>query len=204
MRRKTSRQYLAFLLGGLVVLVGGCKSAPPPEPPYTPGEGAVGFDVVREATSANSKGSTNWLATFKSEGHTAHFMIELGGATASSTGRVRIGFGKGRFTAIQDSDNSVLMAELGRALEAKSLLQKSARVASLPFEYAALGDDLYRGPNGGLSGDRKGNWIALKVFLGDDEGEVFLNLNPVLHKGEFSVKDSDYGDFVVRELAKVL
>jgi len=46
----------------------------------------------------------------------------------------------------------------------------------------------------------------MKIFLGkgDSEGEVFLNFNSALGKGEFSIKDSDYGDFVIAELAKVL
>ena len=38
----------------------------------------------------------------------------------------------------------------------------------------------------------------------DDEAVVFLNLNPVLGKGKFSIKDSEYGDYLLRELAKVL
>lgn len=50
----------------------------------------------------------------------------------------------------------------------------------------------------------KGNWIAAKLFFGGDQGEVFLNLNPALGKAEFSIKDSDYGDYVIGELAKVL
>jgi len=40
--------------------------------------------------------------------------------------------------------------------------------------------------------------------LGDGSSEVFLNLNPALGKGEFSIKDPEYGDGVLQELAKVL
>ena len=48
-------------------------------------------------------------------------------------------------------------------------------------------------------------WIVLKLFLpkGGDKGEVFLNLNPVLGRGEFSIKDEDYGDYLLRQFAKV-
>jgi len=48
--------------------------------------------------------------------------------------------------------------------------------------------------------------VIVKLFLpkGGDDGEVFLNINPLLGKGEFSIKDADYGDFVVQELARVL
>lgn len=46
----------------------------------------------------------------------------------------------------------------------------------------------------------------MKIFIGkkDDPAEVFLNFNTVLRKGEFSIKDPDYGDDVLKELAKVL
>jgi len=44
----------------------------------------------------------------------------------------------------------------------------------------------------------------MKIFLGEGDtgGEVFLNLNWVLGKAEFSIKDSDYGDFVIAELGE--
>jgi len=46
----------------------------------------------------------------------------------------------------------------------------------------------------------------MKIFLpkGSDDGEVFLNINRIDGKGEFSIKDSDYGDYVLNALAKVL
>jgi len=46
----------------------------------------------------------------------------------------------------------------------------------------------------------------MKIFIGegDQEGEVFLNFNLAIRKGQLSMKDPDYGDLVLRELAKVL
>ena len=46
----------------------------------------------------------------------------------------------------------------------------------------------------------------MKIFIGEgeEEGEVFLNLNPVIKKGQFSIKDAEYGDIVLRQLARVL
>jgi hypothetical protein len=49
--------------------------------------------------------------------------------------------------------------------------------------------------------------MTIKLFLpkgGHDQGEVFLNLNPLLGKGEFSLKDSDYGDYLLKQFAQVL
>jgi hypothetical protein len=46
----------------------------------------------------------------------------------------------------------------------------------------------------------------MKTFIGkgDQEGQVFLNLNPVSMRGQFSIKDPEYGDIVVTRLAEVL
>jgi len=46
----------------------------------------------------------------------------------------------------------------------------------------------------------------MKLFIGegDQEGEVFLNTNLVIKKGQFSIKDPDYGDAVLAQLARVL
>ena len=46
----------------------------------------------------------------------------------------------------------------------------------------------------------------MKIFIGkgDQEGQVFLNLNPVSRRGQFSIKDPEYGDIMVARLAEVL
>jgi hypothetical protein len=69
-----------------------------------------------------------------------------------------------------------------------------------------LGEKLSREKDGSQSPDPPGDWTSMKIFLpkGGDDGEFFLDVNPVLGKAEFSVKDSDYADYVLRELAKVL
>jgi hypothetical protein len=36
------------------------------------------------------------------------------------------------------------------------------------------------------------------------EGELYLNINPVIKKGQFSSKDADHGDVVLAQLATVL
>lgn len=81
-----------------------------------------------------------------------------------------------------------------------------ARTLDLSFNLVVLGENLSRDAGGGLSDKPPGDWISTKIFLpkDGDDGEVFLHLNPILGKGEFSIKDSDYGDFVLQELAKVL
>src|SRR5262249_9779853 len=115
--------------------------------------------------------------------------------------------GEGRFLAVAGSDNSVLLQDLKKALDAKHMPGHSPRTAELAFDAVVLGQKQSRGPSGGFSSKPRGGWILIKLFFlkgRDDEAEMFLNLNPVRGKGEFSIKDSDYGDYLLREFAKVL
>ncbi len=147
------------------------------------------------------------FAIHTAEGKTAKFRIELGPATpseAKDTKDFRFSFGAGRFASETGSDPTVFLAELKKALEAKSLPKNVQKVPSVQFDFAVLGENQSRGKDGGFSDHPRGNWTTIKIFLAHGEGEVFLNINPKLGKGEFAIKDSDYGDIVLAELAKVL
>jgi len=113
-------------------------------------------------------------------------------------------FGKGRILAQPGSDATPFLEALKKALEAKKIPKNTPRVASIPFTYAVLGENMSRDANG--FGDKPGHWMPMKIFFNEDENEseVFLNLNPLINKGEFAIKDEDYGDLVLSELAKVL
>jgi hypothetical protein len=98
------------------------------------------------------------------------------------------------------------MEDLMKALDAKQVPASSPRVSDLAFGAVLLGVTQSKDPSGGFSDKPKGDWETIKVFLprGGDDAEFFLNINPVAGKAEFSIKDSDYGDYVVAQLAKVL
>jgi hypothetical protein len=166
-------------------------------------EGAVAFEI-RPVHSTSA--SRLWLATYAAAGKTAKFRIELGpglfGDDEDKT--LHVSFGKGRFLSEPGSDASVFLEDLKKALEARTLPNKVVRVTSLPFEFAILGEDQSRTSEGGFNKTPPGHWTAMKIFLADGEGEVFLNLNTASNKAEFSIKDSDYGDIVLAQLAKVL
>jgi hypothetical protein len=186
----------------LFMIVSG-QSNIPAEPPYVSIPGSVGFDVKLVNGPANLRQPTLWLATHKFKSHLAVFRIELKAITKFSDGTFPIGFGIGRFLAEPGSDSVALIQALKKELQAKRLPAKPRRVTGLSFEYAVLGRGDQRAPDGSFD-SHKGTWIELKLFFGDDKGEVYLNLNPVSGKGEFSIKDSDYGDYVVSRLAQVL
>ncbi len=184
----------------LMIILG--QSNIPGEPPYTYIPGSVGFDVKLASGPANLSKSTVWIVTHKSKNHLATFRVELNAATKSGA-PMPISFGRGSFLAEAGSDATAIVQILKKELQAKRVPLKAKRVAKLPFEYAVLGRGDRRAPDGSFDFN-KGTWIELKLFFGDDKGEVYLNLNPVSGKGEFSIKDSDYGDYVVSRLAQVL
>jgi hypothetical protein len=146
-------------------------------------------------------------ASYTSQGKTARFTIEIGKSKASGPSDFPIKTGIGRFIAEPESDASILLADLQKALGAKQLPAVPAKLDSLPFVFAIVGERLSQAAaDGGFNYSPSGNWTAMKIFIGegDQEGQVFLNFNLALKKGQFSIKDPDYGDLVLRELAKVL
>jgi hypothetical protein len=164
--------------------------------------GYVMFGIQNLPSADEEPNGARWFATYIAEGKVAKFQIEFDKPEHSDS--ADISFGKGRFARIPGSDSSVLIRDLQKALEATVLPTKVTRVATLPFEFAIIGERLSRDQEGGLNVKPEGEWMAVKLFFSGDEGEVFMNLAPNLGKAEFTIKDSDYGNFVVGELAKVL
>jgi hypothetical protein len=192
----------AFVFAGLCV---GCEKqeAQPIAEPQVPavGDSWVMFSL-RPADGPASGEVKRYQAAYVADGKTARFDIEL--TMARPSGQLPVAFSKGKFIAVANSDASGFLLALQKTLQAKTLPTNSARVAELPFSVAILGDHVSHSPNGGFAVKPPGNWTTTKLFLGDGSAEVYLSLNPVLGKGEFAIKDQDYGDAVLQELAKVL
>jgi hypothetical protein len=195
-----------FIIGFLVAaLCAGCEKQEPqpiaePQVPAV-GDGWLMFSL-RPADGASSDDVKRYSAAYVADGKTARFEIEL--TMARPSGQIPIAFTKGKFIAVPNSDASSLLLALRKTLEAKTFPPNAVRVAELPFRAVILGDHVSHSPNGGFAVKPPGNWTTIKLFLGDGSSEVYLNLNPVLGKGEFAIKDQDYGDGVLQELAKVL
>ncbi len=89
---------------------------------YLPDAASVAFDL-EPVQLVN--GSLQLKATYASQGKTADFSIELGPAKASGSGGTRdspINTGEGRFVAEAESDASILLADLQKALEARAIV----------------------------------------------------------------------------------
>ena len=115
---------------------------------------------------------------------------------------------KGAFISEPDSQYSEFLRQVAKALEAKNIKGRKSKTGRLDFTIAVLGQNLSRGSGanilaGSFTSEPRGDWIATKVFVGDDAGEFFLNLNSKEGRGEISIKDPEYGDVVLRELSRV-
>ena len=198
-------RYFVISCIALFMLVGGaCKQQS--SETYIPVEGAIGFDI--EPVKA-ADGALHFIGSYNAQGKTARFRIQFGqatGATETDDKPFKFEFGKGKLIAETGSDASVLLADLAEALEAKALPKKVQRTSELSFTYATLGEHMSQSARGGFNARPSGNWTTTKIFIeqGEQEGEVFLNFNPVIRKAQFSIKDPDYGDFLLAQLAKVL
>lgn len=173
---------------------------------YLSDSGSVGFDIE---SLENENGSLRVLAIYTSQGRTARFRVEFGfaktvGAKGPQDFPMKVG--EGRFVSVPGSDAGVLLLDLKKALEAKALPSKVQRAESLPFSFARIGENLSQGASGGFKTSPPGNWTAIKIFFGEgeQEAELFLNINQVMRKGQFSIKDADYGDLALAQLARVL
>jgi len=161
-------------------------------------------EVSRQIVEGSDE--VTWLATHDSKAGAARFKIRM--ILKKPSGDQPMVFSKGAFLREKDSKPSEFLRQIAKALEANGSGTGKPKVDVLDFTVALLGQRLSRGSGpdqfaGGFTSEPPGDWIATKVFVADGEGEFFLNLNPKEGVGEISIKDSDYGDIVLKELARV-
>jgi hypothetical protein len=164
-------------------------------------QGSVRFKIV-EVRVPNGSAVREWSAIFESKGAITKFGIKLDLGSVNS--KELFTFAKGSFQRVEGSKPEPLLQALKVALEAKKYPKGIRSVSSLPFTCAVLGMNQSQERMGGFSSNPPGNWIVTKVFLADGEAEVFLNLNPKEGIAEFSIKDEEYGNTVLKSLATVL
>lgn len=178
--------------------------------PITPsdaGPPSVIFNLKLVETRQGLPTARIYECSYAARGSTARFRLELVyGTLQKDSDGLSTAPADGKFIAMNGSENSTLIEDLKNALEAKKMPTNVKRVKELPFDAVILGQNMSRNPSGGLAQNPPGNWTGSKIFLpkGGDDGQVFLNISQSEGKGEFSLKDSDYGDYVLAQLAGVL
>lgn len=206
---------LAWVLLGVI----GCKPHPKQGAQHAPNDvvrephvredmlAPVVFDITPITTFRSSEGWHSYECVYRAGGKAAKFRLEWKQKGAMTTDDAfPVAAAEGRFVAVTSSDNTVLLGDLKKALDAKSTFVPQVRIAELEFDAVLMGQHQSRNSSDEFFEHPSGNWMLLKLFLpkGGDDGEVFLNLDPASGKGEFSIKDSDYGDYLLKELAQVL
>jgi hypothetical protein len=160
----------------------------------------VTFDI--KPSLASSADSELFDCTYLARNKTARFRLRFK-QLSPMKGELPMASAEGVFISVPGSDNSSLLEDLKAALEAATIPSSSARIRELPFDAVVLGMNESRNSNGGYVDNPHGDWMTIKLFFpkGGDDGEVFLNINRVLRKAEFSIKDSDYGDYLLSQFA---
>jgi hypothetical protein len=190
-----------FLLLLLIASVACNKKAPESAPAetYSATPNAVALDII---PLASLDGSSRWLATYTDDYRITKLEIDFlkpadDTAAASASGH-------GKFVSQPGSDPIPLLDALQKALQARRRPTYAREVDELPFTFIATGENVSRSPDGSFVNNPPGNWITTKIFLANDQAEVYFNYNPAIHKAEFTMKDPQYGDKVLSELAKIL
>jgi hypothetical protein len=188
----------------------GCadKTSKAPTPKQEAGVYPGSFRIKEISSQNEAEGTLKvWLATASRGEMSTQFRIEL--LLKSPKGDAPFSFTKGALMREAKSEGKPFLAEIARILEAKKVPEKTTPLDRLEFEVAILGTSLSRQPGsdqlaGSFTSNPPGPWITAKVFVAGGEGEFYLNLNPAEGLGEISIKDEEYGDIVVQELAKIL
>ncbi len=116
-------------------------------------------------------------------------------------------FTTGKFIRVNDFpapwDGSWFLRELMRVLEVSSFPKDVELSQELPFSAVILGVNLQRN-SGGFSGEKRGNWMPVKIAVGVPSSEVYMHLNAEEGIGEFAIKDKDYGQTIINEFGKII
>jgi hypothetical protein len=164
-----------------------------------PEPGRVRFGIRQSSRRAQSDGEEiTWLATYKSKSGSARFEISL--ILPKPGGKPSFGISKGTFISDRNSDYSEFLRAVANALEADKIEAGEPRTDRLEILCSVFGQNVKNRADGAQG---RADWTLTKIYVADGEGEFFLNLNPKAGIGEISIKDSGYGDIVVRELSRV-
>lgn len=195
---------LALVLALVSVLVSGLVPAGCLSELRTPSPSPYAVLFRLEPAEARTPGRVAWLATYEKGGSVARFRIEM---QPEPVGTRLPTFIRCALLREPGSDGSAFLEELAAALDGR-VPPVGPGVAVIEASAALLGRDLSRGGSGNIiagsfGSEPRGDWISTKLFLGEAQSEVFLNLDPVGGYGELSTKDPAYGDDVLRELGRL-
>jgi len=182
----------ARLLVALSMVVGSCTRA---EPTPFPGGGD------RVPLAMRLVGDSVWELSYRTQHGESRLRVRPQIRTVPDS----IPFGAATWTlyAVPGYSPRTLLSALATAHETPDTVTLASPRDSLPLDVALLAVNAARNSEGAFGRAGTGSWIAAKLFFADDEGEVYLNLNPARNEAEFGVKDPEYGPVVLRELGRL-
>ncbi|RUM22217.1 hypothetical protein EFQ99_25345 [Rhizobium vallis] len=183
-----TRRSALIILASAVLPGGACAQNQPPGGDGIPEPLAFGIAQLPSGSDANVLAL---MASYGEGDNETKFVIELQSES------------HGVFRHVPGSHPVRFFEELGKALIASAPRLSDEKQETLPFDTAFLGPPTIRNPGGGYGG-APGDWYTTKLFLGQDQSEVYFNFNLVSGEAEFSIKDEDYGNAVLSELSKVI
>jgi hypothetical protein len=152
-------------------------------------------------------GTAHYKAAAGAPGSSCEFEILLG--AIKPTEASPFSFTTAALIRAAHADCEGFLSALAPELGFDGPLPTPPAVAKLDASIAILGVGQSRATHeaevaGGFTSTPPGPWLVTKLFLADGEGEVSLNLDERDKVGELSIKDTDYAQVVVTELAKIL
>ena len=182
----------AWLVAALSTVLGSCTRS---EATPFPGGGD------RVPLSMRLVGDSVWELSYRNEHGESRLRVRAQIRTLPDS----IPFGSATWTlyAVPGYSPRPLLSALANAHGTPDTVTLASPRDSIRLDVALLAVNAARNSEGAFGRAGTGSWIAAKLFFADDEGEVYLNLNPAREEAEFGVKDPEYGPAVLRELGRV-
>lgn len=166
-----------------------------------PGGGVVQFTIQEIASNPMAAGDMKiWRATYHDQqGHLSTFKIQL----RVSKPRVGAAFVvvPGSFMRDRASDTQPLINALAAALEVSAGAISAEKAESVPFSALILNSAAAEPNNGAATA---GMPITTTVFVGKEEAQFYLSLNPAAGIGQITLKDPAHSVVVLKEISKIL
>lgn len=183
-----TRRSALMILAGAVLPGSACAENQVPDDVGLPKP--LAFRIVQLPSGSNTDVLT-LMASYGAGDSETKFVIELQSES------------HGVFRHLPGSHPARFLEALEKALLTSAPRLSEKKQQTLPFNSVFLGPPTMRSPGGGFGGG-PGDWYATKLFLGQDQSEVYFNFNLVSGEAEFTYKDEAYGDAVFSELSKVI
>lgn len=116
-------------------------------------------------------------------------------------------WGEARLSVSDAAAGARFVDAFAKAFHTQSpLIRSNNPTGLLSAQTAVLGTELVPAKGGGFRGGRDGTWTATKWFVQDEpmEAEVFFNFSLSEKRAEFSEKDPDYREDLIRQFGVAL